>query len=103
MNTETVIKQLRKALECKDDKELRLRVEVITDMLEESKVVWSTYSSTPTQPVQPLFPRREPTLDDTTYNSGFTVSGSSSNKVKGSGAISSMGSEQINYRRPKGT
>ena len=38
-----VIKQLEKALECKDDKELRLRVEVLLDILKE-------------QPERPIIP-----------------------------------------------
>lgn len=93
MNSDAIIKQLKKALACKDDKELRLRVEVIVDLMEETKPVFIPQSQP--QP-QPMFPKREPTLD--TPN----ISGQKGNKVKGAGAISPINSEQINYTRPAG-
>lgn len=90
MNTDAIIKQLKKALACKDDKELRLRVEVIVDMMEESVVV-----RTPMSAPQPTFqPIPQPTV---------SISGQKGNKVKGAGAISPINSEQINYTRPEGT
>lgn len=84
----TIIRQLEKALECKDDKELRLRVEVLLDMIKEQQPQPMYIPQQPAQPVQqPVQP----------------VSGSSSPRVNGAGAISSMNSEQIQYKRPKGT
>lgn len=84
----TIIRQLEKALECKDDKELRLRVEVLLDMIKEQQPQPMYIPQQPAQPVQ------QPTQP---------VSGSSSPRVNGAGAISSMNSEQIQYKRPKGT
>lgn len=84
----TIIRQLEKALECKDDKELRLRVEVLLDMIKEQQPQPMYIPQQPSQPVQqPVQP----------------VSGSSSPRVNGAGAISSMNSEQIQYKRPRGT
>lgn len=85
----TIIRQLEKALECKDDKELRLRVEVLLDMIKEQQPQPMYIPQQPAQPVQQ--PVQQP------------VSGSSSPRVNGAGAISSMNSEQIQYKRPKGT
>lgn len=90
----TIIRQLEKALECKDDKELRLRVEVLLDMIKEQQPV--PYIPQPmSQPIQ------------TTYDEKLltppTVTGSSSTKVNGAGSISSVNSEQITYKRPAGT
>lgn len=93
---QTIIKQLEKALECKDDKELRLRVEVLVDMIKDQQPQYSwhpergQYEEIPRPTVQIGGP--EP-----------TVSGSSSTKVNGAGSISSINSEQIQYKRPKGT
>ena len=84
----TIIRQLEKALECKDDKELRLRVEVLLDMIKEQQ---PQPMYIPQQPVQPVQQPVQP------------VSGSSSPRENGAGAISSMNSEQIQYKRPKGT
>lgn len=92
----TIIRQLEKALECKDDKELRLRVEVLLDMIKEQqpKYAWQPergqYEEIPRPTVQIGGP--EP-----------TVTGSSSTKVNGAGSISSVNSEQITYKRPAGT
>lgn len=90
----TIIRQLEKALECKDDKELRLRVEVLLDMIKEQ------------QPV-PYVPQPMPQPIQTTYDEKLltppTVTGSSSTKVNGAGSISSVNSEQITYKRPAGT
>lgn len=85
----TTIRQLEKALECKDDKELRLRVEVLLDMIKEQQPVFIPQ----TQPIQP-----------TTYDIPKpTVTGNSNPKVNGAGSISSVNSEQITYRRPPNT
>ena len=99
MNSDAFIKQLKKALDCKDDKELRLRVEVIVDLLEETGMV-----RTPMPAPQPV---TFPTIPQPTVDLGpkdtYTVSGQKGNKVKGAGSITSMNSEQINYRRPPNT
>ena len=92
----TIIKQLEKALESKDDSELRLRVEVLLDMIKDQ------------QPVIPQpMPQPIPQPIQTTYDDKLltppTVSGSSSPRVNGAGSISSINSEQIQYKRPKGT
>ena len=90
----TIIKQLEKALESKDDSELRLRVEVLLDMIKDQ---------TPPQ----IIPQPMPQPVQTTYDDKLltlpTVSGSSSPRVNGAGSISSINSEQIQYKRPKGT
>lgn len=90
----TIIRQLEKALECKDDTELRLRVEVLLDLIKDQ---------TPPQIIpQPMPQPVQTTYDDRLLNPP-TVSGQSSPKVNGVGAISSINSEQITYKRPKGT
>ena len=97
MDIQTIIKQLRKALECKDDKELRLRIEVVTDMLEETSkpLVLPPQPAQPTQPLQPTQPRYEQPAQPGTYRSPRAKGPS------GPGAI--VGGEQITYRRPAGT
>lgn len=91
MNTDAVIKQLKKALACKDDKELRLRVEVIVDMMEE--VGARSFPQT--------FPQPAPQITQPTQ-SVPAITGQAGNKVRGAGPISSIGTEQINYSRPRG-
>lgn len=94
MNTDAIIKQLEKALNKKDDKELRLRVEVLVDILKESKPLIPTPMSVPNQPILPRFdntPVPQPTVT------------SKQPRINGPGAITSANSEQINYKRPKGT
>lgn len=93
MNTDAIIKQLEKALNKKDDKELRLRVEVLVDILKESKRPFAP-------PIQPILPRYEepsqPSLEPP-----YKVT-SQSNKINGAGPIVG-GGEQITYRRPPNT
>lgn len=96
----TIIKQLEKALECKDDKELRLRVEVLLDMIKEQQPVWTTYPSQPAQPLPTYYDTTSEPAPKTPYK---VTSGVSGTKVNGAGSISSVNSEQINYKRPKGT
>ena len=86
MNTQTIIKQLEKALECKDDKELRLRIEVLADVMKESVPI---VQPQPIQPVQSIQPAK--------------ITGKKGNQVKGAGSITSFDSEQISYTRPAGT
>ena len=88
----TIIKQLEKALECKDD-ELRIRVEVLVDMLKESDIPVTPRPA----PSLPTYYSNQPTLD----MNKVTVSNNPP-KIKGPGAIISNG-EQINYRRPPNT
>ena len=76
----TVIKQLEKALECEDDKELRLRVEILLDFLKDRNTPQYEVRQ-PVQMPQPVQPS-QPT-------------------PRGAGPIISNG-EQINYTRPKG-
>lgn len=97
MNTDAIIKQLEKALNKKDDKELRLRVEVLVDILKESKRPVPTPMSVPTQPVLPRYEEpSQPSLQPP-----YKVT-SQSNKINGAGPIVG-GGEQITYQRPKGT
>lgn len=97
MNTDAIIKQLEKALNKKDDKELRLRVEVLVDMLKETRSAPMPVL-TPNQPATPL----QPYYDSTpTLKPPYKVT-SQSNKINGAGPIVG-GGEQITYQRPKGT
>lgn len=88
----TIIKQLEKALDCKDDKELRLRVEVLLDMIKDSEP-----RPVVPQPIPQPNPIQQITTQYETSGSGKTP------RINGAGAISSVNSEQINYKRPKGT
>lgn len=83
MYNNTVIAQLEKALKCKDDKELRLRVEVLVDILKDQQPRPIPQPAQSSQPVSSALPQQTP-------------------QVNGAGAIVSNG-EQINYTRPKGT
>lgn len=94
MNTDAIIKQLEKALNNKDDKELRLRVEVLVDILKESK------ARPFTPPSQPVLPRYEEPSQPS-LQPPYKVT-SQSNKINGAGPIVG-GGEQITYQRPKGT
>lgn len=99
MDKDTIINQLKKALE-KDDAELRLRVEVLVDMMKDY-----TYNPRPFIPAsQPLSPIPPATVYDAPPSKQpYKITGKSSNKVAGSGSIVSANSEQINYTRPEGT
>lgn len=79
MNNQTIIKQLEKALECKELKEMKMRVEVLVDILKESGPTFIPARQQPTpQPTpQPQQPR-----------------------VAGAGAIVSTNSEQLPLVRP---
>lgn len=96
METTTILKQLEKALACKDDKELRFRVEVLVDMIKEIK---PSFPQIPQAPQQPLI-TREPTLSPQPTVSTQPKK-TKTPKINGAGAI--VGGEQINYTRPKGT
>lgn len=76
-----VIKQLEKALECKDDKELRLRVEVLLDILKEQS---------------PIIPQTPQSLSP-------NITQKKNKQVQGPGAIMSSNGEQLVYTRPAGT
>lgn len=88
----SIIKQLEKALECKDE-ELRIRVEVLVDMLKES----NTAPIPASRPTLPTYYNNQPTLGP----NKITVSNNPP-KINAPGAIISNG-EQINYTRPAGT
>lgn len=91
MNTETIIKQLEKALKCKNE-ELRIRVEILLDMMkgnEEMRAPIRTQYKQPFEPVQQ--PIQQPKV---TGKKG---------QVRGAGPITSFDTEQISYSRPKGT
>lgn len=98
MQNATIIKQLEKALGCKDDKELRLRVEILVDVLKENggqfaapSVPLPTYYETGNIP-KPTVVAEQP-----------KVTGKKSNQVRGAGSITSFDTEQINYTRPPHT
>lgn len=101
MNNQTIIKHLEKALACKENKELRLRIEVLLDMLKEepARPVFIP-TQTPVEPLRPYY-STEPTLDKELKPPYKVTSGAP--KINGAGAITSANSEQINYTRPKGT
>ena len=102
MNNSTIIKQLEKALAKKDDKELRLRVEVLVDMLKAMPEPVRPPVVLPSQsPTQPL-PTYYETSDPNPLKPPYKVT-SGTPKINGAGAITSANSEQINYTRPKGT
>lgn len=84
----TIVSQLEKALKSKDDKELRLRVEVLLDLIKDQRT--------------PVAPPAPPVSQTTYYETIPKPTSSASPKVNGAGAIVSNG-EQINYTRPKGT
>lgn len=98
MQNTTIIKQLEKALECKDDKELRLRVEILLDVLKESGGPFTT----PSVPL-PTYYETDNIPKPTIVAEQPKVTGKKSNQVRGAGSITSFDSEQINYRRPPNT
>ena len=79
---EAVINQLEKALKAKDDKELRLRVEVLLDFLKSG-----TFQNIPTPPLD-VFPKIPPA----------TVKAQPAFKM----TKDAKGDEQITYTRPEG-
>lgn len=104
MDNSSIIKQLEKALE-KEDKELRLRIEVLVDMLKE-------YTFTPVTPLQPYYetlqeiPRPTVTMEDVSQ-SVIEAKKNPPREIKdtapkGAGSIISNG-EQITYTRPPNT
>ena len=109
MDSKSIIKQLEKALE-KDDKELRLRVEVLVDMIKESQPI--SPNIPPISPQYPTIPQPTVTYESDTVSDTVGQSVSEAKKkpikegnpgsVRGSGGIVSNG-EQITYSRPKGT
>lgn len=102
METKSIIKQLEKALECKDDKEVRLRLEVLVDMLKDMPAPLRQPVSLPSQsPITPL-PTYYETNDSITKTQTPKVVSKKTPQPRGAGAIVSNG-EQINYTRPKGT
>ena len=94
MKSDAIIKQLEKALNKKDDKELRLRVEVLVDILKESNV--PVFRPQPTVPQPTYFDTNSPKVAQPTVTAKQP-------KINGPGAITSANSEQITYKRPKGT
>lgn len=94
-----VIKQLEKALECKDDKELRLRVEVLLDILKEQPER-PFVPSTPSTPIPTYYDTTTPGLQPP-YKA--TSSTKKKKQVQGPGAIMSSNGEQLIYTRPAGT
>lgn len=110
MDNKSIIKQLEKALE-KEDKELRLRVEVLVDMMKEYTFVPQIIPPTPA-PEWPKVPQPTVTYESDTVSDTVGQSVSEAKKkpiregnpgsVRGSGGIVSNG-EQITYSRPKGT
>lgn len=100
----TIIKQLDKALEAKDEKELRIRIEVLKDFLENSPEP-ITPTPIPTLPAQPLKPTFEnPTFD--TFPGKPTPITSQSKQVRKGGVSRDgviVGGDELPYTRPKGT
>lgn len=92
----TIVSQLEKALKCKDDKELRMRVEVLLDVIKEQKQQSFPQGFPQTSPQS--FPQTSPQVPK---NPAPTVSNTPP-KITSPGALISR-SEQINYTRPEGT
>lgn len=90
MDSKTIIKQLKKALDCKDDKEMRMRVEVVVDVLEQAQFVAPTWPSIPkpTISAQPAQPLQQTFVTPNTAAPRFTMSADG---------------EQLNYERPPET
>ena len=114
METKAIIKQLEKALQCKEDKELRLRIEVLVDMLKEipgplnqpislpsqSPAVPLPYyyeTDTPKLPVKPTV-----TMSDSKVKMIKPNNTGKQKKINGAGAIIDN-TEQITYLRPPNT
>lgn len=115
MDNKSIIKQLEKALE-KEDKELRLRVEVLVDMMKEYTFTPQIIPPTPA-PEWPRVPQPTvtyETIDEPIKSTNSDEVGQSvldakkkpirqvnPGSIKGSGGIVSNG-EQIIYSKPKG-
>ena len=118
METKAIIKQLEKALQCKEDKELRLRIEVLVDMLKEIPEPLTPpvslpsaspssqgptvplpyhYETTPKLPVKPTV-----TMSDNKVKMIKPNNTGKQKKINGAGAIIDN-TEQITYLRPQGT
>jgi len=99
-----IINQLEKALKCKDDKELRIRIEVLLDMLKEESPR-PTYIPVPqTLPTQPTVTyEAEPPKAGGEIPKAYRVPKQMKEpRINGTGPIVSNG-EQVQYVRPKGT
>ena len=107
----TIIKQLDKALEAKDEKELRIRIEVLKDFLENSpEPITPSPIAVPTFPTQPLRPLSEPYLETPPGKETFPgkpTPVTSQDKQVRKGGVSRdgviVGGDEIPYTRPKGT
>lgn len=114
METKAIIKQLEKALQCKEDKELRLRIEVLVDMLKEipeplvppvslPSIQGPTvplpyhYETTPKLPVKPTV-----TMSESNVQMIKPKNTGKQKKINGAGAIIDN-TEQVTYIRPQGT
>lgn len=90
MDSQTIIKQLKKALSCKDDKEMRMRVEVVVDVLEQTSAPTTSFPAIPSPTVQVAAPIPQ------------ALTGTTSNSTTPKFTMSKNG-EQLNYERPAGT
>lgn len=119
METKAIIKQLEKALQCKEDKELRLRIEVLVDMLKEipeplvppvslpsaspssqgqtPPLPYYYGTDTPKLPVKPTV-----TMSDGKVKMIKPNNTGKQKKINGAGAIIDN-TEQITYLRPPNT
>lgn len=99
----TIIAQLEKALEAKDEKEMRIRIEVLLDFLKDQPVVVPNPlpSSSPSRPIGPYYE-----IDRTNKPLPVTVKQPDPNKVMG-GAVDNggviVGGEELTLTRPEGT
>lgn len=91
----TIIRQLEKALEC-EDAELRIRVEVLLDLVKEQ-----AQPAFP-QPVQPSLPQASFPQPVEKLKLEPQELPRQSPRIQGAGAIISN-NEQISYKRPEGT
>lgn len=85
----TIIKQLEKALECKDDKEMRTRIEVLLDFLKDTPVRANWTAQPMEAPKVWMGDNRQPVRTGPP-------------QIRGAGAIISNG-EELPLDRPPGT
>lgn len=94
----TIIAQLEKALEAKDEKEMRIRIEVLLDFLKDQPVV--VPNPLPSRPIGPYYEV------DKARPLPVTVKQPDPNKIMG-GAVDNggviVGGEELTLTRPEGT
>ena len=99
---QAIINQLEKALKCKDDKELRIRIEVLLDMLKEQAPPVPQSPVAPQLPTTPQVTYEAPAPDGKIPKAYVVPKNMKEPRINGTGPIVSNG-EQVQYVRPRGT